>query len=394
MQPEYTAYQNSPHSRVECVQVPHRARRFLVRAQQALRRGPGLRGDLPHLPDAHPDAGPQPAPGARDLRSLPLAAEVRRGPPAGHSTILPTTRPTPRTKTVLLMKIGGGNHGIGIHGTHLGPGVHHPLRRTPTKRARTFPGWNTTTTAARPVYAAPDAKPDGAGLTMREMDCMDCHNRPTHTFELPERALDSAMSAGLISPALPFAKKKARRDPEGQLRHSRGSRAARFPRRSQSFYQTATRPSGRSGSAEVDGSAAGQVLAIYDRNIFPDMKVTWGTYPNNIGHTDFPGCFRCHDGSHAAKDGRRHHAGLQRLPQPAGHGRSQSEGADGPGNRREQAAGTEIGSCEVIGVFAGRAWAVRESRGFGGLRGEVARSSSPAGAGWILNGHKRHSRLL
>jgi hypothetical protein len=46
------------------------------------------------------------------------------------------------------------------------------------------------------------------------------------------------------------------------------------------------------------------VLAVYDRNIFPEMKVTWGTYPNNIGHTDFPGCFRCHDGNHTAQDGR------------------------------------------------------------------------------------------
>jgi hypothetical protein len=40
------------------------------------------------------------------------------------------------------------------------------------------------------------------------------------------------------------------------------------------------------------------VLAIYNRNIFPAMKVNWGTYPNNVGHTDFPGCFRCHDGAH------------------------------------------------------------------------------------------------
>jgi len=46
-----------------------------------------------------------------------------------------------------------------------------------------------------------------------------------------------------------------------------------------------------------------EVLAIWDRNIFPDMNVTWGKYPMNIGHTDFPGCFRCHDGSHAAKSG-------------------------------------------------------------------------------------------
>jgi hypothetical protein len=45
------------------------------------------------------------------------------------------------------------------------------------------------------------------------------------------------------------------------------------------------------------------VLAIYNRNVFPDLKVTWGTYANNLGHTDFPGCFRCHDGSHTTPDG-------------------------------------------------------------------------------------------
>jgi hypothetical protein len=50
-------------------------------------------------------------------------------------------------------------------------------------------------------------------------------------------------------------------------------------------------------------AAAKEILAIWDRNIFPDMNVTWGKYPMNIGHTDFPGCFRCHDGSHTAKDG-------------------------------------------------------------------------------------------
>jgi hypothetical protein len=46
--------------------------------------------------------------------------------------------------------------------------------------------------------------------------------------------------------------------------------------------------------------AVGELVAIYNRNVFPDLKVTWGTYPNNLGHTDFPGCFRCHDGSHSS----------------------------------------------------------------------------------------------
>jgi hypothetical protein len=50
--------------------------------------------------------------------------------------------------------------------------------------------------------------------------------------------------------------------------------------------------------------AAESVSGIYLRNIFPAMKVTWGVHPNNIGHNDFPGCFRCHDGSHASADGQ------------------------------------------------------------------------------------------
>ena len=33
------------------------------------------------------------------------------------------------------------------------------------------------------------------------------------------------------------------------------------------------------------------------------MKITWGTYPNSIGHQDFPGCFRCHDDQHKTKAG-------------------------------------------------------------------------------------------
>jgi hypothetical protein len=49
--------------------------------------------------------------------------------------------------------------------------------------------------------------------------------------------------------------------------------------------------------------AAGEALAaIYQRNVFPDLKVAWGTYPNNLGHTDDPGCFRCHDEAHLAAD--------------------------------------------------------------------------------------------
>jgi len=43
---------------------------------------------------------------------------------------------------------------------------------------------------------------------------------------------------------------------------------------------------------------------VFTTNAFPDMKVTWGTHPNHIGHMSYPGCFRCHDGDHVAQNGK------------------------------------------------------------------------------------------
>ena len=257
MQPEYTAYQNSPHSHVECVKCHIGPGASWFVQSKLSGRGPGVRGHLQHLPAADPDA-----------RSTTCARRARPAKPAtGRRSTARTAsqviskyaddETNTQTKTVLLMKIGGGNGGIGIHGTHLGPGQSTFATATPTKRARPFPGWNTTTTAARRSMPRPDAKPDGAGLTMREMDCMDCHNRPSHTFDLPERALDRAMNAGLISPALPFAKKKALEILKVNYASRDEAAAARFPRRSRSSTRRATRPSGRRAQAEVIGIGQG-----------------------------------------------------------------------------------------------------------------------------------------
>jgi hypothetical protein len=152
------------------------------------------------------------------------------------------------------------------------------------------------------VYATADAKPDGAGLNLREMDCMDCHNRPSHSYQLPEAAVDKAMSGGLIAPSLPFAKKKAVEILKVTYR-SRDDAAQKIPAAFAKYYQ-ASYPAVWSGHQPEVAAAGKEVLAIYNRNIFPDMNVTWGKYPVNIGHTDFPGCFRCHDGGHNAKDGK------------------------------------------------------------------------------------------
>ena len=205
------------------------------------------------------------------------------------------------TKTVLLMKIGGGNHGIGIHGTHLGPGV--TIRYAPADEARQNIPWVEYSGPGRKtVYAAADAKPNGGGAALREMDCMDCHNRPSHTYQLPERAVDLAMRNGEISSTLPFAKKTAVEVLKASYTTHEDAES-RLPAAFQKFYQDKY-PAIWSGRQQEVKASAQKVLGIYKSNIFPEMKVTWGAYPNNLGHTDFPGCYRCHDGGHNSTDGK------------------------------------------------------------------------------------------
>ncbi len=134
------------------------------------------------------------------------------------------------------------------------------------------------------------------------MDCLDCHNRPTHTFQLPERAVDTAMERGQISPALPFLKREA----VAALRREYPDRdtAVREIGASLDRFYLTKYPQVHGSSAAGIKNATDAIKTIYLNNVFPDMKVVWGTYPNNVGHMDFPGCFRCHDGDHVSKDGR------------------------------------------------------------------------------------------
>jgi hypothetical protein len=132
------------------------------------------------------------------------------------------------------------------------------------------------------------------------MQCVDCHNRPTHTFDLPDRAMDKAMALGEIPVTLPYIKKTGLAAlKENYLSNKEANE--QVPASVVAFYQK-NYPDVYGKRSQDINQAAQAILAIYNRNVFPDLKVTWGTYPNNLGHTDFPGCFRCHDGSHTTAD--------------------------------------------------------------------------------------------
>jgi hypothetical protein len=125
---------------------------------------------------------------------------------------------------------------------------------------------------------------------MRAMDCTDCHNRPAHTLAAtPERAVDDALATGAIPRQLPYA----RREAVAAIGAEYDTRAAALDgiaRRLQSFYREHQGRDGGLVRQAIDGAQQ-----AWSRNVFPAMRVTWGTYANHLGHTDSPGCFRCHD---------------------------------------------------------------------------------------------------
>jgi len=137
----------------------------------------------------------------------------------------------------------------------------------------------------------------------RRMDCMDCHNRPSHPMApTAEKAINVAMARGEIPKTLPFIRREAVKAlkvgyPTQDLASEGISRELR------EFYRTQYQAVYMARRKDVE-KAVNAAQNVYRRNVFPEMNVQFGTYPNNIGHMDFPGCFRCHDENHKTKDGK------------------------------------------------------------------------------------------
>jgi hypothetical protein len=303
MQPEYTAYQNSPHSRVECVAChigPGAS--WFVKSKLS-----GLGQVVAVILNNYPRPIPVPV---RNLRPARETCEACHWPQKFEQDRLKIIdnyaddENNTHTKTVLLMRISGSGPHPGIHYAHLAQGV--SIYYNPSDESRqTIPRveYRNSVTGASMVFTASGVKPETLkNLPTRLMDCMDCHDRPTHTFQLPDEAVNQALSAGAISPTLPFIKKTAVEILRKEY-PTQGEAGTGIPAAIEKFYRTGNPAVWSSRRADVE-RAAKAVVAIYDRNVFPHMHVTWGTYPNNIGHMNFPGCFRCHDGSHVSPGGK------------------------------------------------------------------------------------------
>lgn len=138
-------------------------------------------------------------------------------------------------------------------------------------------------------------------LPKHELDCMDCHNRPTHIYRPPELAVDLALAGGQIKKDLPWIK-KVTVDALVQDYPTKADAEAGILETIQSYYSRHYPPILQSRGEDIR-EAARIAYVIYSQSIFPEMKVNWKTYHSNIGHRNWDGCFRCHDGKHVREDG-------------------------------------------------------------------------------------------
>jgi hypothetical protein len=136
----------------------------------------------------------------------------------------------------------------------------------------------------------------------RQMDCVDCHNRPSHIFHTPEEEVDKAIEERTIAHDLPFVHREGLRLIKADYADQDAARTA-IRAGLEGFYAQNYPEVAKSRAADID-AAATALYTSWSSNVFPQMKVTWSTYPNHIGHQQSHGCWRCHDDEHKSKDGR------------------------------------------------------------------------------------------
>jgi hypothetical protein len=306
MEPEFVAHQDGPHSRVSCVECHiGEGASWFVRSKLS-----GARQVWAVAVGSYTRPIPSPV---HNLRPARETCETCHWPEKFHGDKVQVIRSyapdetNTETPQTMLIHVGGGNDRLGLAtGIHWHMSVANEIEYIATDEKRQVIPWVRLKDARGNVreYQVDGFTPeDLAKGERRRMDCIDCHNRPSHPFAASaERAVDRALSVGAMSTTLPFIKREA----TAVLAATYPSRPAALDTiaaKLREFYRTQYPEVYTAGRQDVE-RAVNATQELYRRNVFPLMNVTWGTYPNNIGHMDFPGCFRCHDDSHKSKDGK------------------------------------------------------------------------------------------
>ena len=309
MEPEYVAYQNSPHARVACVDC---------------HVGPGadwyVRSKLSGLYQVYAvTLGTYPTPipvPVRNLRPARETCEECHWPEKFYARTLRIERhylaDTENTEwdIHLQMKVGASLSALGLQEEihwHINPNIKVEYAATTADR-EVIPWVRYTNLETGEVHEFQDQEnPLQPGqldtLEIRQMDCMDCHNRPSHNYHTPVFFINNAITAGIIPKELPEVKLVAM-DVLSDDYPTTDSAMKAIESKVNAYYSSAYEDIFNSDPGLVQQAITG-IQEEYKKNIFPEMKVKWNVYPNNIGHQEFIGCFRCHNDRHSTAEGRK-----------------------------------------------------------------------------------------
>lgn len=306
MQPEAVAYQDGPHSRVACVEchIGPGATSFAQAKVSGLRQLVGVvRGNY---------SRPIPAPveavrSATEICEQCHWSEKDHGDKVRRVAEYGDDEANTENVTTLKVHVGGGSPRLGSPaGIHWHMSVENTVEYIATDAKRQTIPYVKFTDAKGNVreYFAQGVTPEQlASGERRRMDCLDCHNRPAHQIAASaERAVDQAISRGLIARTVPFVRREAVKALKAEY-PTQDAAVSAISASMLDFYRTQQSAAFQTMRPDID-SAVAATTNIYKKNVFPEMKVGFGTYPSNIGHIDSPGCFRCHDDEHKAKDGK------------------------------------------------------------------------------------------
>ena len=304
MEPEFTAWQNSPHAKVKCVECHvGPGAQWYVKAKIS-----GLRQLWVMVNHSWPTPIQSPVENLRPARSTCEHCHWPEKFYAGRQKIFyhyaPNEENTPR-EVNMLIKIGGTPktpNAMGIH-WHIGREVNYIAG---DKKRLSIPYVAVKGIDGKIIEYMDPAKPlskeEIAKSEKRLMDCIDCHNKPTHIYHSPSEEMDQNFASNTIDITIPYLKKVAVNLLEKPYKTSEEAVAAIEVGIKE--YYAKNYPEIVNKKSEALTRAIAEIQGIYKRNYFPLMKVSWSTYPNHIGHFYSPGCFRCHDGKHKSPEGR------------------------------------------------------------------------------------------
>ena len=297
MPPEYTSYLASPHARVECVDC-HIGEGFIT--TRITRKA----GDLKHVIATVFQSYEYPIK-VKSMRPARETCELCHYPEKFSDDSLReyinfrSDQENSSYTTYLVLKTGGGSAREG-----LGQGIHwhieNPVYFLPLDREEQEIPYilveNDDGSRTEYLDITSDINPDQIDPNnLKEMDCITCHNRITHLVSYPEEIIDTLLERDLISADIPEIRKVALETFNGQYSSNLTAEAA-FDLLA--YYYEQQYPEYYSGGEAEILQAINELKSAYTSTVYPEQKSDWTSHPNNIGHQNTPGCFRCHDGQH------------------------------------------------------------------------------------------------